>query len=394
MSIDRINGDSDANAETVEEKPERPPPTPPDKPGTEGYPSRAESRLGAAAANETSPPATVEKPESKPEAPRPSAQETSGEQDSTAAEDKPESPITTDASEPLRSSDESSGERRGTSPASEDNPGSPSTELASAESDDQKKADQQEQVPEGQASPPDKGVPTRMDTSSAPSDGFNQAEGADPTKSTEDQRQTTDQPQLDTEIPRTKDVLSAAVNNVETDGSAFPAARGADSPDDADSAREDLPATKETAGGDESPNSRLTIDRKQVNKHLDPLGGADTGSDVVGEPWTDPTSDLPPSGEELVKMDDDDKSRPEKIRKKFFEVVSDAHDITGKAANKGHDIFTHPPTGHAETSTAPEVVPAPHDGVNAGDLATGLFVLGTLFGEGMRRGRKKLREWN
>jgi hypothetical protein len=134
---------------------------------------------------------------------------------------------------------------------------------------------------------------------------------------------------------------------------------------------------------------RLTVKGKQVNEHLDPLGGADTGKGVVGEPWTDPASDLPPAGAELPAAEDDNRARPEKLRKKFFEVVGDAHEITGKAADKGHAIFARQPTGHAETSTAPEIFPAPHEGVNAGDLATGLFVLGTLVGEGVRRYREK-----
>ena len=54
MARDHITG-TDRPHENVEQTPgaDRPPPPPPDKPGTEGYPSRADSRAGAAAANDT-----------------------------------------------------------------------------------------------------------------------------------------------------------------------------------------------------------------------------------------------------------------------------------------------------------------------------------------------------
>jgi hypothetical protein len=62
MGIDRASTGSDANTENIEDKPatDRRPPPPPDRPGEEGFPSRADSRRGAAAANselESAPPA-------------------------------------------------------------------------------------------------------------------------------------------------------------------------------------------------------------------------------------------------------------------------------------------------------------------------------------------------
>ncbi len=55
MGIDRTTTGFDRLSENVERTPatDRPPPPPPDKPGSEGYPSRADSRAGAAAANAT-----------------------------------------------------------------------------------------------------------------------------------------------------------------------------------------------------------------------------------------------------------------------------------------------------------------------------------------------------
>lgn len=61
MSADRTKPGTDADAEAVDNTPsaDRRPPPPPDRPGVEGYPSRAESRRGAAAANEITPPAST-----------------------------------------------------------------------------------------------------------------------------------------------------------------------------------------------------------------------------------------------------------------------------------------------------------------------------------------------
>src|SRR5262249_51030019 len=67
----------------------RPPPPPPTRHGTDGYPSRHDSRDGAAAANDTSTQATDEPIENEPDTAQPD-QEASGEQDSSAAQDEME----------------------------------------------------------------------------------------------------------------------------------------------------------------------------------------------------------------------------------------------------------------------------------------------------------------
>jgi hypothetical protein len=58
MSVDRTNSGTDTDAEAIDERPsaDRHPSPPPDRPGIEGHPSRAESRRGAAAANEVTQP--------------------------------------------------------------------------------------------------------------------------------------------------------------------------------------------------------------------------------------------------------------------------------------------------------------------------------------------------
>ncbi|MEV5710272.1 hypothetical protein [Actinoallomurus sp. NPDC052274] len=82
MGIDHTTAGSDNNSETVEHKSaadNRPPP-PPDKPGSDGYPSRADSRAGAAAANNTDQPTTADKRE----------QQNSGSTDASAESPKGE----------------------------------------------------------------------------------------------------------------------------------------------------------------------------------------------------------------------------------------------------------------------------------------------------------------
>jgi hypothetical protein len=90
MGADRVSDGTDTNAETVEEQPDRRPPPPPDKPGTDGYPSRADSRNGAMAANDASSQKAENQTEDNPETSQRS-QEPVGERDSTSTE-QPETP--------------------------------------------------------------------------------------------------------------------------------------------------------------------------------------------------------------------------------------------------------------------------------------------------------------
>jgi hypothetical protein len=458
MGVDRTGAGTDKPAEPVEEPPPAERRPPPDRPGAEGAPSRADSRNGAAAANETSTQAAEKQGEKKPDVAQPS-QETS-ERKNTTAEIEPEALGTPESDRGVSEDDSNNGERYGTGHTQADTTGRPEAEQPSEEIGDLKGGNRGEQAPDGQAAPRDGTASAETGEPSAPSTAVDQTEDVErtpephgassesrgvphdgvtdearadakpvehafertaPTQSTEGQPKTTDKAQPDADIPQANDGPPAAepdednlarpahltrdhrdatieaeepagyISDAPVEGQS--AGQGLDAPDnDVEPTGEGMADEERSAGQGERPDGHRTFDGKQVSAHLDPLGGADAGSDVIGKPWTDPADDLPPTGEELVKMEDDAKPRPEKVRKKFFEVVSDAHDITGKAANKGHDIFAHPPTGHAETSTAPEVIPAPQQGVDAGDLATGLLVLGTLFGEGIRRRREKLKE--
>jgi hypothetical protein len=102
-----------------------------------------------------------------------------------------------------------------------------------------------------------------------------------------------------------------------------------------------------------------------------------------------------PTGEELVKMESDKKSRFERARKRGYERSEDVIDAVDKGADTVQKVLARPsPTGHPETVTHPEITPAPHEGISAGNAATAILVLGLMFGEGIRwsHGRMKQRE--
>ena len=141
-------------------------------------------------------------------------------------------------------------------------------------------------------------------------------------KPVEEQPQAADQPMTSAAVPA-RDVLSAAETAAEIDASAKPADLATDrhdvtidgeepagsksnalvegqrtdqdlsTPDDAEPGGEKLPEARAAPSEDAAPDKHLTVDGKRVNERLDPSGGADAGSDVVGEPSGDPTDGLP-----------------------------------------------------------------------------------------------------
>jgi hypothetical protein len=151
MGIDRTGAGTDKPAEATEEPPPPDRRPPPDRPGAEGAPSRADSRNGAAAANDTSTQATDKPGEEKPDTVQ-ASQETSGEQDSTAAEDKPEMPGTSEVNESSSNDNGISGGRHETGPGEADTGGTPETEQRSEETRD---ADGREQALDSQATSQD-----------------------------------------------------------------------------------------------------------------------------------------------------------------------------------------------------------------------------------------------
>lgn len=84
-----------------------------------------------------------------------------------------------------------------------------------------------------------------------------------------------------------------------------------------------------------------------VSKHTG--AGRDRGSNVVGEePVKSPgdTSDLPPSGDELVETADEDAPRPEQFRNRLYKRLDDIDDAVTNAVPTVQDVLVQtPPTG-------------------------------------------------
>jgi hypothetical protein len=143
----------------------------------------------------------------------------------------------------------------------------------------------------------------------------------------------------------------------------------------------------EAAGSDESSDPEETEIPSAQN------GDRDSAPEDAIPVWTKGVEkrDELPSGEELVKMENDKLSWRERVRREGYEQVDDALDVFKQNIDTVHRLLKQPsPTGHTETTIAPEISPAPHEGVGAGDLATGSLVAGILFGEAIRWGRDRL----
>lgn len=153
----------------------------------------------------------------------------------------------------------------------------------------------------------------------------------------------------------------------------------------------------------DSPPSAEDLDRWRelyLEDRKSRPAGWEQGVNVVGDrPDRSPgdTSDLPPTGDELVHMEPEDVSRLEKLARKTFEDFDDITDIAAKASNRAEQLLPRPPGGQAEapvpshpyfSPTAPQ-----HAGVDAGSIADLTLVLGVI---GFKTGqvvRHKVTEW-
>jgi hypothetical protein len=483
MSVDRTGASTDKPAEAAEEPPPAERLPPPDRPGAEGAPSRADSRNGAAAANETSTQAAEKQGEDKPDTAQ-ASQESPEREDNTTVEKDPETPGTSESIE-SSSNDDGSGEQYDNNSTQEDTGGRPDIAQPSDELGDPKDTDQREQAPDGQTTPhdststdetdrhpvpagdaertEDRGAgettttdahdlanappPSAVDIGDRPDSAPRQAEDAlvstpdtqepprdsfdaspdvgrepadDNTEAAappeaEGQPESTDKPQPDPPdrpLPAA-DTSTGAEQSGETvpddsaritdrSGEALEGEEAAANTDDASSGgaetlarrfesldEADLRATDERPGDvtgttDEEQGSRVesTSQDDSTSERAEPTW-ATGGLDIAG--------DLP-TGEELVKMENDKQSRAERARRKVYESGDEVLDDVGKVVNRVDQIFERPPTGHPETRTGPEVVPAPHDGINAADTATALIAAGVVVGEIFRRGRERLKQ--
>jgi hypothetical protein len=111
--------------------------------------------------------------------------------------------------------------------------------------------------------------------------------------------------------------------------------------------------------------------------------GWEQGSNTVGEkPDRSPgdTSDLPPTGTELLDMDNDNLSRFEKLRKETYKEIDDIFDVTEKDGGTLKDLFDRPPTAnHTEIPTGhPVIDQTPTSGVDSGHVVTAGLVVGII----------------
>jgi len=124
--------------------------------------------------------------------------------------------------------------------------------------------------------------------------------------------------------------------------------------------------------------------------------GRDRGIDVVGEkPVKSPgdTSDLPPSGEELVETADEDESSAEKFRKKFYEGIDDLSEGATPMVNAAREYLEQPPpTGHPAVVADTHAYYTPESPTNAtpgvGDIIELTLVAGVLAERTIHWGRR------
>lgn len=116
------------------------------------------------------------------------------------------------------------------------------------------------------------------------------------------------------------------------------------------------------------------------------------GDNVVGQaPDRSPadTSDLPPTGEQLLHLDNDKASRAERVRLEGYRSADDILNVTRTWSELGHDLLAKPPpTGHTEANTRPEISPVPYEGLNPSDTASALLVFSALTAEAIGKGVK------
>jgi hypothetical protein len=131
-----------------------------------------------------------------------------------------------------------------------------------------------------------------------------------------------------------------------------------------------------------------------------PAPGRDRGVNVVGDkPAKSPgdTSDLPPTGEELVETADEGKPRAERVRNRLYKSLDDADDSINNAATSAKAYLEQPPpTGHpgviADTHAhwAPE---SPQDATpSVESVAELILVAGVLVDQAILKARHKIHE--
>jgi hypothetical protein len=351
MDIDHTSDGTDADAETTEVRPDQRPAPPADRPGTDGYLSRAESRLGAAAANETA--TATATATAKPE----TGEEIRRQEDATG---KPESGLRAESTSVIESSErrEQSG---GSATIAYD-----ATTLTEA---DVRSVPGDSSGPSEDAGAPDASVPDVGDQT----DGSDAGDTSGTLGALSDVRQPS----------RESDAASGDVAR----GSSPTETVAADDADAGDGGIEG-----KTVVSDRFAGERLLVGGKPLREHLDPAGAAAWSSDI-SDPVVDPEDRTGARIADTEKQDleRDDKAGFEAFRKRFNKERESLVETAGKSTSRLQDIMgKRPPSGHLESRTGPEISPAPVQGLDAGDvLTTGLAVV-IVAAEAVRKLRGKL----
>jgi hypothetical protein len=175
----------------------------------------------------------------------------------------------------------------------------------------------------------------------------------------------------------------------------------------------------DTDSDDEPKSLEFMVDDKTLREHIDPAsagieeeppGGRKepferriAGKDVKWADGVDRLGDLP-TGEELVKPEDDKrpeddkKARFDRFREEAWEQGADTLDSVKKHINIFHDAFQRPPAGHPEIKACrpepmtPKYGQPSHAVLDAGTLVATAVMTAALVGEGTRWIRGTLRK--
>jgi hypothetical protein len=146
-----------------------------------------------------------------------------------------------------------------------------------------------------------------------------------------------------------------------------------------------------TAAEIKARNFDFSVDGQNLREHIDPAAPRNDRIEGRKEPFEPPDRDTPwtdrdlPTVEELTKPDDK-KSRFERLRRTSYEVADDVIEATDKAADTVQSLLSKKPPA-VETGTRsvhPAIETPPHHGIDGGDTATALLMLGVVLGEGAR----------
>jgi hypothetical protein len=98
---------------------------------------------------------------------------------------------------------------------------------------------------------------------------------------------------------------------------------------------------------------------------------------------------LKPTGEQLLKIENEEISKPEKLRRKLLEGIDDINDAARDNASLGHDLLTRhqQPSGHAMTEVPHPLPDGSHEGGAAPDITSAGLVAGILLVEATRLSR-------